>query len=101
MRHENGTSYERRDQILVIAPGESSSETRYHNSIPGDSPKLMPLDEPLNMDIHSSARYHVMITAHLAKENEKQSLFQPQERSPTRTSALWTLFPVTHPLLNE
>jgi hypothetical protein len=29
--------------------------TRYHNSIPGDSPKLFPLDETLNMDIHSSA----------------------------------------------
>jgi Ca2+-dependent lipid-binding protein len=70
--------------------------TKYHNSIPGDSTKLMPLDETLNMYIHSSARYHVTITAHLAKENKTK-----QEKCPTRTSALCTQFPATHPLLEE
>jgi hypothetical protein len=56
--------------------------TRYHNSIPGDSPELMPLDGTLNMDIHSSARYHVAITAHLAKENKKKFTFStPREVS--------------------
>jgi hypothetical protein len=29
--------------------------TQHHNSIPGDSPKMMPLDEMLNMDIHACA----------------------------------------------
>jgi hypothetical protein len=29
--------------------------TQYHNSIPGDSPEMMPLDEVLNMDIHACA----------------------------------------------
>jgi hypothetical protein len=42
----------------------------------------MPLDETLNMDIHSSARYHVAITAHLAKENKKKFTFStPKEVS--------------------
>jgi hypothetical protein len=43
--------------------------TRYHDSIPGDSPNLMPLDKTLNQDIHSSARYHVAITSHLPKDD--------------------------------
>jgi hypothetical protein len=56
--------------------------TRYHNSIPGDSPELMPLDEMLNMDIHSSARYHVAITAHLARNDHKKFTFStPKEVS--------------------
>jgi hypothetical protein len=54
--------------------------TRYHNSIPGDSPELMPWDETLNMDIHSSARYHFAITAHLAKENKKKFTFSKKIR---------------------
>jgi hypothetical protein len=58
------------------------ARTRYHNSIPGDSPELMPLDETLNMDIHSSVRYHVAITAHLAKENTNKFTFStPREVS--------------------
>jgi hypothetical protein len=56
--------------------------TRYHNSIPVDSPELMPLDETLNMDIHSSARYHIAITAHLAKHDPKKFAFStPKEVS--------------------
>jgi hypothetical protein len=56
--------------------------TKYQNSIPGDSPELMPLDETLNMDIHSSARYHVAITAHLAKNDPKKFTFStPKEVS--------------------
>jgi Ca2+-dependent lipid-binding protein len=43
--------------------------TRYQNSIPIDSPELMPLDKTLNMDIHASARYHVAITSHLENDN--------------------------------
>jgi hypothetical protein len=30
--------------------------TQHHNSIPGDSPEMMPLDETRNMDIHACAR---------------------------------------------
>jgi hypothetical protein len=44
--------------------GRLQEGTRYHESIPGDSPELMPLDETLNMDIHANARYHVAITSH-------------------------------------
>jgi hypothetical protein len=49
--------------------------TRYHNSIPDDSPELMPLDETLNMDIHLSARYHVAITAHLCEKRPQEIHF--------------------------
>jgi hypothetical protein len=56
--------------------------TRYHNSIPGDSPELMPLDETLNMDIHSSDRYDEAITAHLAKSDPNKFTFStPKEVS--------------------
>jgi hypothetical protein len=56
--------------------------TRYHNSIPDDSPELMPFDETLNMDIHSSARYQVAITVHLAKNDPKKFTFlTPKEVS--------------------
>jgi hypothetical protein len=56
--------------------------TRYHNSIPGNNPELMPLDETLNMDIHSSAPYHITITAHLAKHDPKKFTFStPKEVS--------------------
>jgi hypothetical protein len=43
--------------------------TRYNESIHGDSPELMPLDENLNLDIHASACYHVVITAHLPNDD--------------------------------
>jgi hypothetical protein len=42
----------------------------------------MLLDETLNMDIHSSARYHVAITSHLAKNDPKKFTFStPKEVS--------------------
>jgi hypothetical protein len=53
--------------------------TIYHNSIYGDSPELMPLDETLNMDIHSSARYHVAITSHLSKNDPKKFTFSTRK----------------------
>jgi hypothetical protein len=56
--------------------------TRYHDSIPGDSPELMPLDETLNQDIHSTARYHVAITSHLPKDDPRKFSFStPKEIS--------------------
>jgi hypothetical protein len=56
--------------------------TRYHNSIPGDITELMPLDETLNMDIHASAGYHVVITSHLYNDNPlKFSFSTPKEIS--------------------
>jgi hypothetical protein len=42
--------------------------TRYHNSIPGDSPEMMPLDETLNMDIHACAA-----TASLSPPNSQRA----------------------------
>jgi hypothetical protein len=66
-----------------LLPLESLQEgTRYQNSILGDSPELMPLDETLNMDIHVSARYHVAITSHLENDNPlKFSFSTPKEIS--------------------
>jgi hypothetical protein len=66
-----------------LLPQENLQEgTRYQNSIPGDSPELMPLDETLNMDIHVSARYHVAITSHLQNDNPLKFLFStPKEIS--------------------
>jgi hypothetical protein len=56
--------------------------TQYHDSIPGDSPEFMPLDNTLNQDIHSSARYHVAITAHLPKDYPRKFSFAtPKEIS--------------------
>jgi hypothetical protein len=56
--------------------------TRYHESILGDSLKLMPLNETLNMDIHASARYHVAITSHLPNDDpRKYSFSTPKEIS--------------------
>jgi hypothetical protein len=56
--------------------------TRYHDSIPRDSPELMPLEETLNQDIHSSARYHIAITSHLPKDDpHKFSFATPKEIS--------------------
>jgi hypothetical protein len=56
--------------------------TRYNESIPGDSPELMPLYETMNIDIHASARYHVAITAHLPNDDPiKYSFSTPNEIS--------------------
>jgi hypothetical protein len=56
--------------------------TRYHSSIPGDSPETKPLDETLNMDVHACARYHVAITSHLPKGDQKKLFFStPREIS--------------------
>jgi hypothetical protein len=56
--------------------------TRYHKYIPGDSPVMMPLDEMLNMDIHVCARYHIAITSHLPKGDQKKISFStPRETS--------------------
>jgi hypothetical protein len=62
--------------------GRLQDRTRYHESIPGDSPELMPLEETLNMDIHTSARYHVAITSHLQNDDPiKYSFSTPKETS--------------------
>jgi hypothetical protein len=54
----------------------------YNNSIPGDSPELMPLDETLNMDIHSSAKYHDALTDHLPNDDPMRFSFAaPKEIS--------------------
>lgn len=55
--------------------GRLQEGTRYNESIPGDSPELMPLDETLNMDIHASARYHVAITSHLPNDDPRKFSF--------------------------
>jgi hypothetical protein len=49
----------------LLPLGRLQEGTRYHESIQGDSPELLLLDETLNMDSHVSARYHVTITSHL------------------------------------
>ena len=38
---------------------------RYHNKLPGDSPKLMPMNSTLNKDIDDSGKRHVAVTSHL------------------------------------
>jgi hypothetical protein len=56
--------------------------TRYHESIPVDSPELMPLDETLNMDNHASAHYHIAITSHLPNDDPRKYNFStPKEIS--------------------
>jgi hypothetical protein len=62
--------------------GRFQEGTRYHESIPGDSPELMTLDETLNMEIHASARYHIAITSHLPNDDpRKYSFSTPKEIS--------------------
>jgi hypothetical protein len=62
--------------------GRLQEGTRYHESIPGDSPEPMSLDETLNMDNHASARYHVAITSHLPNDDpRKYSFSTPKEIS--------------------
>jgi hypothetical protein len=66
-----------------LLPLEDLQEgTRYRNSIPGDSPELMPLDKTLNMDIHAAARRHVALTSHLPNGDLKKFSFAtPKEIS--------------------
>jgi hypothetical protein len=60
--------------------GHLQEGTRYHESIPGDSPELMSLDETLNTDIHESAPYHVTITSHLPNDDPRKYSFSiPKE----------------------
>jgi hypothetical protein len=71
-------AYTRQNDLLKywLLPLEKLQEvTRYHNSIPGDKPEFMPLDETLNQDIHSSASYHVAITSHLPKDDPRKFSF--------------------------
>jgi hypothetical protein len=48
--------------------GRLQEGTRYHESIPGDSLELMPLDETLDV----SARCHVAITSHLPNDDPRK-----------------------------
>jgi hypothetical protein len=66
---------------LLLPWGRLQEGTRYHESIPGDIPELMPLDET-DIDIHASARYHVAITSHLPNDYpRKYSFSTPKEIS--------------------
>jgi hypothetical protein len=55
----------------ILPWGRLQDGTRYNESIPGESPELMPLDDTLNMDIHASSRYHVAITLHLPNDDPR------------------------------
>jgi hypothetical protein len=55
--------------------GRLQEGTSCHGSILGDSPELMPLYKTLNMDTHTSARYHVAITSHLPNDDPKKYSF--------------------------
>jgi hypothetical protein len=66
----------------LLPLGRLQEGRRYHESIQGDSPELMPLDKTLNMDSHASARYHVAITSHLPNNDRlKFSFSTPKEIS--------------------
>ena len=58
--------------------------TGYHQKLPSDSPKLMPLDSTLNKDVDDSGRRHVAVTRHLRwdeflKDRRKFSFATPKE----------------------
>jgi hypothetical protein len=55
--------------------GRLQEGTRYNESIPGDSPELMPLDETLTIDLHASDRYHVAIIWHLPNDDPQEISF--------------------------
>jgi hypothetical protein len=78
-------AYMRQNDLLkywLLPLDKLQAGTRYHDSIPGDSPEWMPLDETLYQDIHSSARYHVTITSHLPKDDPRKFSFAtPKEIS--------------------
>jgi hypothetical protein len=59
--------------------GRIQEGTRYHESIPGDSPEPMPLDKTLSMDIPASFRYHVAITSHLLNDDPRKYYFSTQK----------------------
>jgi hypothetical protein len=74
--------------------------TRYNESIPGDIPELMPLDETLNMDIHASARFHVAITAYLPDGDPiKYSFSTPKEISRAHLRLVHPVTGVPHPVI--
>jgi hypothetical protein len=62
--------------------GRLQEGKRYHESIPVDSPELMPLYGTLNMDIHSSARYHVAITSHIPNDDPRKYSFSTPKEIP-------------------
>jgi hypothetical protein len=66
----------------LLPLGRLQEGTRYHESIQGDSPELILLDETLNMGSHASVRYHVAITSHLPNNDRlKFSFSTPKEIS--------------------
>jgi hypothetical protein len=56
--------------------------TRYRNSIPGDSPELMPLDEMINMDIQAATRRNVTLPSHLPNDDQKKLLYHAERYFP-------------------
>ena len=46
--------------------------TRYENTVVGNSPEFMPLDNSLNRDIQNSHDVHCIMTNHLSLEDERR-----------------------------
>jgi hypothetical protein len=75
-------SYMNKHNLLkywLLPPENLKEGTRYHNSIPGDIPELVPLDKTLNMNIHASVCYHVAITPHLQNYDRLKFSFSTPE----------------------
>jgi hypothetical protein len=86
----------------VLLPLEGLQEgTRYTSSIPGDSPEIMPLNETLNMDIHSRDKYHVALMDHLPNDDPKIFSFATPKRSPAGASTLWILKPMAPRMIQD
>ena len=54
---------------LIIPQHNRNGETPYVNHMIGMRPKVMPLDEHLNQDIHEHVNCCVNLTAHLPKNH--------------------------------
>jgi hypothetical protein len=54
----------------------------YNNSIPGDNPEVMPLDETLNMDIHACAKHHFSLALYLVKDDPNKFYVVTPEEMP-------------------
>ena len=52
-----------------ILPININKGTRYENTVCGNSPEFMPLDNSLNRDIQLSHDHHTIMTAHLPKDD--------------------------------
>lgn len=81
--------------------GSTNKGTRYHHSLVGNRPEMMPMDAHLFADLKTAVGRHVVVTAGRDKDDETRCKHgTPRELSATLRKA-WTVVPEPHRIIED